>query len=311
MIYDVTIAVLADWLPKFDPPFGDNGFEKPYEDRLKLQLQVDATETLASVYRRALEHWQPQISTDSQAHFADLMDVIYWTWFYVPEDEPRFHQRYEWTTDLILVDGGRHARWNLQSHEIPYEWLVRAGEEGLLRGDPLRPYLPMLLPQGSGGFQIAWETLQTSWQVLEDLLVTYGAYKLGNEAKHRLLGRLRRRHSIETHSPEWIERGGDARNVSLTLERKPWSPDDLRMIMNVPTTQVAEDLLAVFGFDPTAEGTYVVSESEEARILRLAEEDVFKTFIGGAGDAELRPRLERLLETGELPPYEPPDMPLP
>jgi hypothetical protein len=308
MTYDVTIAVLADWLPKFDPPFGDNRFEKPYGDRLKLQLQVDAAETLASVYRRALEHWQPQISADSQSHPADPMDVIYWAWFYVPEDEPRFHERYEWTTDLILIDGDRHARWNLQAHEIPYEWLVRAGEEGLLRGDPFRPFLPMLLPQGGGGFQIAWETLQTLWQVLEGLLVTYGAYKLGDEARNRLLSRLRRRYSIETHSPEWVERGGGARNVSLTLEHKPWSLEDLRIIMNVPTAQVAEDLLVLFGFERTAEGEYVVSESEEARILRLAEDDVFKTFMGGASDAELRPRLERLLETGELPPYEPPGM---
>jgi hypothetical protein len=78
------------------------------------------------------------------------------------------------------------------------------------------------------------------------------------------------------------------------------------MIMNVPTVQVAEDLLAVFGFERNVDGAYVVSESEEARILRLAEDDVFNTFIGGASDAELRPRLERLLETGDLPPYEPP-----
>ncbi len=306
MTYDVTIAVLADWLPKFDPPFGDNGFEKPYSERLKLRLEVGAGETLASVYRRALDHWQPQVSADSQAHPADPMDVIYWAWFYLPEDEPRFYDRYEWATDLILVDADRRARWNLPAHEIPYEWLVRAGEEGLLRGDPFRPYLPVLLPQGGSGFQLAWEALQTSWQVLEGLLVTYGAYKLGNDARDRLLHRLRRRESIATHSPEWVDRGGSARNVSRTLERKPWSPEDLRMIMNVPTTQVAEDILAVFGYEPTAEGEYVVSESEEARILRLAEDDVFKTFSGGASQAELRPRLERLLETGELPPYEPP-----
>lgn len=302
MRYDVTIAVLADWLPKFDPPFGDNGFEKPYSDRLKLQLQVDGAETLASVYRRALEHWQPRISANSQAHPADPVDVIYWAWFYVPEDEPRFQQRYEWITDLILVDGDGHARWNLQAHEVPYDWLVRAGEQGLLRGDPLRPYLPMLLPQGGSGFQIGWETLQTSWQVLEGLLVAYGAYKLTNEARDRLLSRLRRRHSIEMHSPEWVERGGSARNVSLALERKPWSSEELRMIMNVPTAEVAEDLLAVFGLDCNAEGEYVVSESEEARILQLAEYDVFNRFIAGASDADLRPRLERLLETGELPP---------
>ncbi len=308
MTYDVTIAVLADWLPKFEPPFGDNGFGKPYADRLKLRLSVDAHETLASVYRRALEHWHPQVSADSHAHPADLMDVIYWAWFYVPEDEPRFSERYEWATDLILVDAERHARWNLRADEIPYEWLVRAGDKGLLSGDPLRPYLPMLLPQGGDGFQLAWEALLTSWEVLEGLLVARGVYSLGGEARERLLSRLRRRHSIETHSPGWVERGGSARNVSRTLGRKPWSPEDLRIVMNVPTAQVAEDLLALFGFERTAEGGYVVSESEEARILRLAEDDVFNTFSAGASDAELRPRLERLLETGELPPYELPGL---
>jgi hypothetical protein len=308
MPYDVTIAALADWLPKFEPPFGDNGFDKPYADRLKLRLQVDATETLASVYRRALEHWQPQISPDSQAHPSDLMEVVYWAFFYLPEDEPGLHDRYEFATDLILVSANGHAKWNLGADAIPYEWLVRASDEGLLRGDPLRPYLPMLLPQGGGGFQIAWETLQTSWKVLEGLLVAYGAYKLGDAARDRLLDRLRRRHSIGTHSPGWVERGGSAQNVSRTLERKPWAPEDLRMIMNVPNVEVAQDLLALFGFDPGGDGQYVLSESDEARILRLAEDDVFNIFVGGATAEDLRPRLERLLETGDMPPYEPPAM---
>jgi hypothetical protein len=306
MAYGVTIAVLADWLPKFDPPFGDNGFAKPYKDRLKLQLDVNATETLASVYRRALEHWRPQISADSQAHPAEPMEVIYWAWFYVPADEDRFQQRYESAGDLILVDADRRARWNLQAHEIPYSWLVRSGEEGLLLGDPLRPYLPMLMPQGGGGFQIAWETLLTSWRVLEGLLVAYGAYKLSAEARERLLGRLRRRQHIEEHYPEWVERGGSARNVGRMLERKPWQLEDLRMIMNLPTAQAADDLLTVFGYERTEEGRYILSEAEEARILRLAEDDVFNTFFAGATDAQLRPRLEHLLETGRLPSDEPP-----
>jgi len=308
MTYDVTIAVLADWLPKFEPPFGDNGFAKPYKDRLTLDLQVDPAESLASVYRRALDYWRPQVSADSQAHPADPMEVIYWVWFYIPEDELAFHQRYEWATDLVVVDGQRHARWNLGIAEIPYEWLVRAGEEGLLRGDPFRPYLPMLLPQGGSGFQSGWEALQLSWQVLEGLLVSYGAYKLGKEGRDHLLSRLERRHSVGKHAPEWVERGGSARNVGRTLERKPWTAEDLRMVMNVPTAEVATDLLAVFGFEPNAEGEYAVSESEEARILRLAEEDVFNTFFSGASETALRPRLEHLLETGELPPHEPPDL---
>lgn len=301
MIYDVTIAALADWLPKFAPPFGENGFARPYQDRMKLELAVEGTDTLASVYRRALQHWRPQVSPDSQGSPEDLMSVIYWVWFYVPEDEPRFHQRYESARDLVLIDEVGRGRWNLAIDEIPYEYLVRAGETGLLRGDPLRPYLPMLLPQGGGGFQVGWETLLTTWKILEGLLVARGAYILGAQARRRLLARLRRRHVVEAHSADWVARGGSARNVSRTLERKPWSAEDLRIIMNVPTVQDAEDLLALFGHDADSAGQYIVSEADEARLLRLAEDDVFNTFISGTSDAELRPRLERLLQTGKLP----------
>ncbi len=301
MSYDVTIAALADWLPKFNPPFGVNGFDTPYKDRLKLHLIVDGNDTLASVYRRAIEHWHPQVSVDSPAHPDDLMNVVYWASFYLPEDRPGLHLRYESPTDLILIDEEGRAQWNLGADEIPYGHLIRAGEQGLLRGDPLRPYLPMLLPQGGGGFQVSWETLLTTWKILEELLVARGVYSLGSEAQQRLLGRLRQRRAVEAHSDEWIARGGAARNVSRTIDRKGWSPDDLRIVMNVPTIQDAEDLLALFGHEPSSTGDYVISESDEARILRLAEDDVFNTFISGATDAELRPRLERLLATGKLP----------
>ena len=81
MTYDVTIAAFADWLPKFAAPFGENGFTTPYQDRMKPQLAVEGTDTLASVYRRALEHRRPQVSPDSQASPEDLMSVIYWVWF--------------------------------------------------------------------------------------------------------------------------------------------------------------------------------------------------------------------------------------
>jgi len=301
MTYDVTIAVLADWLPKFDPPFGDNGFRKPYRDRLKLQLAVDDADTLASVYRRAIEHWRPTVSADSQAHPENLMNVIYWHSFYLPEDESGLQLRYESATDLILIDEDGRARWNLGVDEIPYAHLVRAGQQGLIRGDPLRPYLPMLLPQGGGGFQVGWETLLTMWKILEALLVARGAYALGSEARQRLLDRLRRRHVVEAHSDEWAARGGGARNVARTLDRKEWLPEDLRIVMNVPTTQDAEDLLALFGHEPDTTGSFTISEADEARILRLAEDDIFRTFIDGAAGAEMRPRLERLLETGESP----------
>jgi hypothetical protein len=84
--YDVTVAVLADWLPSFDPPVGGNGFTVPYDERLKAELQVEPTDTLASVYQRALAELEPVVASNSMSHPQDLMDAIYWVWFYEPSD---------------------------------------------------------------------------------------------------------------------------------------------------------------------------------------------------------------------------------
>jgi hypothetical protein len=157
----------------------------------------------------------------------------------------------------------------------------------------------MLLSQGGSAFQAGWEALLSAWQILESLLVARGALALGEEVRERLLQQLRKRRVVEQHSAQRIERGGSARNVKRTLERRPWSPEELRMIMDVPSVRDAEDLLALFGQSPNSAGEYVVSESEEARLLRLAEHDVFNTVIAATSDAELRGRLERLLQTGK------------
>jgi hypothetical protein len=307
MTIDLTVAVLADWLPRFDAPFGENGFATPYRNRMKLELSISESDTLQSVYERAIAHWQPVIAADSQVHPEHLIEAAYWCWFYEPQDENGLEGRYERARDLILIDEQGHAVWNLPMSEIPYGHILRAGDRGLLRGDPRRPYLPMLWPQGGGELQFGWEAMVLTWHVLEGLLVARGAIALGAEGRRRLLGRLRRRKVAEDHGAQLEARGGDPHNVARTIDRTPWEPEELRMVMGVPTAQDAEDLLALFGYEPSAGGTFQISETDEARILRLAEEDVFRTFRTGVTDEQLRPRLERLLQTGQTPGYEPPE----
>jgi hypothetical protein len=306
MAYHLSMAVLSDWLPKLNPPVGGNGFSKPYGERLKLDLEVEPSESLSSVYRRAIDQLQPQVSPDSPSHPEDLLAALYWIWFYEPQDEEEdgfARKRYERPEDLILIDEQGHARWHASAEQIRYDEIVRAAERGLLRGDPLRPYLAFLQPQGGGELKATWEAVQIAWKVLEALLVARGGVALGAEANRRLLDRLRGRRVAEAHSVEWMQQGGDPHSVRRTFDRKPWSPEDLRIVMNVATTEDAERLLALFGHDPTASGEYEISETEEARLLRLAEDDAFETFVRGSGfsESQIEGRLKRLLDTGERP----------
>jgi hypothetical protein len=142
--------------------------------------------------------------------------------------------------------------------------------------------------------------MQLAWGILEQLLVARGALGLAQEARARLIGSLGRRGVAARYGERWGQRGGTPRNVMRTIDRRPWTTDELRMIMGLRSDQEAEDLLALFGHEPDVAGEYAISESEEARILRLAEEEVFNTIVFGATDAQLRPRLERLLD-GEPP----------
>jgi hypothetical protein len=253
---------------------------------------------------RAINELQPRVSSDSQSHPDDLLSVLYWIWFYEPADDERggFSRKlYERPEDLTPIDQAGRGRWNVAIDDLPYGDIVRAGEHGLLRGDPLRPYLGFMQPQGGGDLQTTWEGAQLAWQALEYLLVARGALGLTAEVRQRLLDRLRGRRVAEAHSADWMARGASPTSVKRTFDCKPWSPEDLRIVMHVPTVEDAKLLLSLFGHEPTASGVYAISEASEARLLRLAEDDVFETLVGGhkPREGELESKLERLLRTGE------------
>jgi hypothetical protein len=71
---------------------------------------------------------------------------------------------YEVAEDIIVVEADGTARWNLTTEQITVDHLLRSADRGLLRGDPLRPYLVLLLPQGGEAFQTAWEAALAAWQ---------------------------------------------------------------------------------------------------------------------------------------------------
>jgi hypothetical protein len=175
--------------------------------------------------------------------------------------------------------------------------LVRSAEHGLLRGDPLRPYLVLLRPQGSGDWQLAWDAIRAIWNLLPGVVPTAGAIKLGAEGIRSLQNRLRGAEVAAAYEPDWTARGGGPHDIARVIERGPWEASDLAAIMGVATDDDAKAILELFGCTPDADGRYVLGEDLESRILRLAEDEAFVYFRGVTPtEDELRERLLARLE---------------
>jgi hypothetical protein len=306
MSFDVSVAVLGGWLPHWESPVGAQGFDVPYSERMKVVLTVEDDESLESVYRRAIEAIQPRAVPQADGMVPDPLDSVYWVWFYEPSDEANaLHKYYETPRDLVGVGADGLARWNRDRGQIPYGDLIRSGNDGLLHGDPLRPYLVLQWPQGGGPLQMAWDALLLSWTVLGGIQTTVTTV----HALRNIRWRLRGAQVIAEHREAIEERGGGPVEVRKLMYGTPWVLGDLRARMGVETDERARLVLELYGFKEDTDSRWRFDgENEEARFMRWAEEDVFALVGLGldVGEHLLRERLETMLRTGE-----PPDLPEP
>jgi hypothetical protein len=307
-VFQVEVAVVASWLPRFEPPVGGNDLDRRYNDRLKVALDVAPGETLRDVYRRSVELLQPRAIEGSDGYVEDPMDVVHWAWFYEEQDAEGIghHKIWEVAEQLTTVNRQELAVWHRSAAEIPYEDVVRAGKAGVLRGDPLRPYLVLLWPQGPDLIQTAWHDLVLVWSLVGDLLNVRELFRIAHARRERLGGVRAAAAVVEKRSAAWASRGGAPLDVKRMLDRQPWSADDLRMLLGLETVDEAIALLEAYGFERTAAGEFDLGQDEESRLL---SELVDEASRGGLklGDPELkaRERIEQALETGHVPPWSP------
>ena len=306
MAHDIRVAVVAHNLPRFEPPVGDNGFDTPYSDRLGVSMSIEGTDTLASVYQRAIDELQPKAIAGADGWTETPLDVVRWVWFYEPHDANGIGEKaWEVAEDLIVVDADGTARWNLRADEITFEQLIRASEHGLLRGDPLRPYLVLLLPQGGEAFQTAWDATVLIWQIVSQLLTARELVRLVRGVRRASLQRKVHEGEdvLRRHRERWSQAGAGPSELLRMLERRPWPVDDVRMLLGFETPEDTQKILQLYGFAPDENGDYLPSADEEARMLHLIGQEAGQGgFDIGDPGADAAERLKALLATGQLPP---------
>lgn len=322
MRYSVTVALWEreQGILQFDPPISEQARQLRWDERLKVTLEVDEDETLAAVMNRAKREFdlRPRILVKPGVY--EEMDpeavaaLPYFFGFYEADNDPPLEQHGStlFAFNLVTVDPQGRAHWNRQSNEIPYGDLVRGGEKGLVDGDPLRPYLYLSVPQGGGGFREAWTVLQTIWTITGGITGTVAAAKLTAEQSRRFLRLLRGSDVVEKKSDEWTERGGGPYEIRRTIERQSWEPADMRKLLDLDTDDEAVAVLELFGGARNDDGTYGLTESAEADLLRVLEQEAIQLSNLGYRDLTdedkqmVSDRVKIILQTGQAPRELPP-----
>jgi hypothetical protein len=307
----VTVAVLGDRNDPFETwgaSMPEEDFARSYAEREKIELDVEDSELLIDVLGRAAA----ELGIDGPQWSRDPRDGIAFVSFYVPEDEDRYERspyRHFGTSSLTLVDDHGRARWNVYFKEgVTYGEVLRAGEAGVLGGDPRRPYL-ILSPGIGNGMLVSWQDLVIAFFVIREVMGTFsdagGALAFGKQILQTARDRIgKAKEPVENHVVDWTKRGGLPYGFAELLGRGPWHSADLAERLNC-SKQEAEAILWAFGYTVGSMGLWRRGGDEAAELLTQAVDDV---LTGPAAYEQhqlpviIEERVRVLLETGSPPP---------
>lgn len=304
----MTVAVVGDpgrvWAGGLRYP---DDWQVPYDQREKLTFEVEETDALGAVLRRALQALDVPGPPSPGGGAFDPAFIG----FYSAHRQDDFGRL---QPEVTLLDERNRVRWTGRWLDEPMSEFLRAGDAGVLDGDPRRPYL-ILQPGIGNGVLVDWQTLvelwKLWWDVADKAAILGGLWALWEGASRRLKNR---QGPTPPESPEivsglyanWQANGGRPDNFLHFLGQRPWPLDDLAEALGC-TREQAEALLIGFGHERNSAGLWVPGTSEAARLIRDNAEFVIQAGMTTRLDAvedTLRNRAKRFQRTGEAPPLD-------
>jgi hypothetical protein len=301
----VEVALVGDPESHRAGVLADEYFATPYQQRIRIRIDVDESDSLASVMERAAELIGIQGPKWSGGRL-DLRNSR--IAFYKPEDDqgmaeramPRLH-----SSELILVDDRGRAMFGVSDHRaVRIADLTRASEAGTLEGDPLRPYL--ILDYGWGDVPPPdWATVLDGLKIAREVLEVVGLAQTVSWVGKWLKRRIGRATEALDANPEWRQRGYRPYQFQALIETREWSLEELARLLGCSQEQ-AEGVLWALGYKYNDESERWERGGDEAAQM-LAD---IQTAIAWAEkelpgwEGRFRRWLHRYVETGECPPFE-------
>jgi hypothetical protein len=228
--------------PVFDGPLlEDQRPELPYAERMKLEVSATSETTLGEIIDSAAA----RLGTSS--HFHDrVADGLTGIAFYEPRDEMGLGAEPElrWQETIRIVDESGNPSWAVRWVDLRVDELLASHEAGLVAGDPSRPYLWPLIPQG-GMLQQLSDALWTLWLHWEHVLAAYGSFDLAS----RMLRRIKKGQAGLTaqEGVPWWRRLARPHDFFAYLAASPRSSEEVAALVGCSISE-AEGVLWGMGF---------------------------------------------------------------
>lgn len=166
-------------------------------------------------------------------------------------------------TVLVVRDADGRAVWRRPPFDATVAELIDAAEHGLLQGDPLRPYLVLVVPQGGLGILMEWTTLQRELEVAWYLTGAFATLAGALSGIEWIKTRLRRGEAaevVEKQAPDWRSRGAAPDDLRELFAATPRSTKEIAALLGCSDDE-ADAILWALGFVPRGPGgTWVASK---------------------------------------------------
>jgi hypothetical protein len=252
------------------PGWQDQGPDLRWDEREKVELNVDESDTLASVIDQAAAELGIGVPNRplTWPYTQNLVSasISNGVAFYKPaDDEPAGYQGPFLTLFPTMSESGEIG-WRTLDRTTMGD-LVRASDAGLLPGDPLKPYLNPMISQGGGPADFGdpamlFEAIKHFLHALEMVGEVYG----GVAAVRAVLRRLGPAESVDEQALITRNAGAEELNELLRHYRDLTLPVLARAL--AADEEAAKGIAELLGYDVQADGAIVYSREPDAEFVR-------------------------------------------
>lgn len=151
---------------------------------------------------------------------------------------------------VATVDVEGLAHWDVHPLDAQIEDLLRAGDAGLVDGDPRRPYLILAVPAGDlGVFSTTWSALEEAFDVLWTAISVAGTGYSAAQSLQAIRDRFgKAKKVVKSCSGDWHRRGARPSDLPAVLASRPRTPAEVAALLGCAEAE-AEALMWGLGFE--------------------------------------------------------------